>query len=71
MPLDPFKKAFYGPFFRGWTTIPPDRFKGHTGDSVRQKTDPQARDPILSATYGVGSNIPAPFSVEKLARCDK
>ena len=23
-------------------------------------------NPILSATYGVGSNIPAPFSVEKL-----
>ena len=23
---DPFKKAFYGPFFRGWATIPPERF---------------------------------------------
>jgi hypothetical protein len=29
---DPFKNAFYGPFFCGWATIPPERFEGHTGD---------------------------------------
>ena len=49
MAFDSFKNAFYGPFRFGEATMPPDRFEGHTGDSVRQKSDPQARNPILSA----------------------
>ena len=42
--------------------------RGHNGadsKSVCVKAH-MGSNPILSATYGVGSNIPAPFSVEKL-----
>ena len=63
MAFDFFKNAFYGSFRFGEATMPHDRSEGHTGDPVRQKSDPQARNPILSSICGVGSNIPAPFSL--------
>lgn len=41
---------------------------GHNGADSKSvwEQSHMGSNPILSATYGVGSNIPAPFSVEKL-----